>query len=73
MGCDHAIDLMPDPQQVDATLAAATIGGFRMFDGRTLLGMYQPPKYLRDALAKETRVFTLSDPAKFFGSGVAAR
>ncbi len=73
MGCERPIDLMPDPKKVDAALASGTTGGFRMFDGRTLLGLYQPPKYLRDALAKETRVFTLSDPAKFFGSGVAAR
>lgn len=72
IGCEAPIDTRPNPEAIDALLARKTTGCFRMFDGRTLLGLYQPPKYLRDAIAKETRIFTLKDPAKFFGSGVAS-
>ena len=45
-------------------------GVFKMFDGRTLLGLMQPGKHLRDAFAAETQIYTLKTPPKFFGKGV---
>jgi spermidine synthase len=56
---------------VDKLLKEKTTGDFRMFDGRTLLGLMQPPKHLREAIAAESRIFTLSDPPKFFGKGIS--
>jgi len=38
-----------------------------MFDGQTLLGLLQMPKYLRDRLVTETIVYTLANPPKVFG------
>jgi spermidine synthase len=55
--------------EVDALLASATDGRFRTFDGTSLVGLLHPPKYLRDAIAAETRIFTLAEPPKFFGKG----
>jgi len=65
------IDHQPDPAAIDALLASKTTGGFRMFDGITLLGMMCVPKHIREAIAAETRVWTLGDPPRFFGQGVA--
>ena len=67
MGTSRPIDRFPDPRETDRQLAANTVGGFKMFDGITLLGMLQVPKHLRDAIANETRVYTLAEPPKFFG------
>ena len=61
----------PDPAAVDALLASQTVGHFRMFDGTTFLGMMCSPKHIRDAIATETEVYTLAEPPKFFGKGVA--
>jgi spermidine synthase len=63
------IETRPDPEQIDRRLAAETTGGLRMFDGTSLLGLYQMPKHLRAAIAEETRIYTLSEPPKFFGKG----
>jgi spermidine synthase len=60
-----------DPAAVDALLARQTTGAFRMFDGIALVGMMNPPKHIRDAIAAETEVYTLAAPPKFFGQGVA--
>ncbi len=61
------------PERVDAVLAERTKGGFRMFDGKTMLGMMNLPLYIRKAIATETRIFTLAAPPKFFGRGVAGK
>ena len=65
------IDVMPDVETVDALLRERLDSDLRMFDGRTMLGMLQPPKHVRDAIASETTVFTLAEPPKFYGKGVA--
>ncbi len=65
----NPIDTRPDPDQIDRRLAAETIGGLRMLDGTTLLGLYQLPKHLRTAIAEETQIYTLAEPPKFFGKG----
>jgi spermidine synthase len=71
LGGDLPIEQFPDPDKIDALLKEKTTGSFRMFDGRTLLGLMNPPKHLRDAVAAETRVYSLADPPKFFGSGAS--
>lgn len=65
MAADEPLDTRPDPEVVDALLADATRGGLRLVDGRTLLGLLQTPKHIRDAIARETRVFTLEEPPVF--------
>ncbi|MDC0833525.1 spermidine synthase [Leptolyngbya valderiana BDU 20041] len=60
----------PDPESIDRILAENTTGGLRMFDGTTLLGMTNLPRHLRDAIARETEVYTKAHPPKFFGKGV---
>lgn len=58
---------LPDPASIDTLLAEKTTGGFRMLDGRALVGLLQTPLSVRDAIARETRVYTLADPPRFFG------
>jgi spermidine synthase len=65
----QAIDSRPDPDTVDKLLAEKTTGGFKMFDGITLLGMLQIPAHIRRAIAAETEVYTLAKPPKLFGTG----
>jgi spermidine synthase len=36
-----------------------------MLDGVTLLGMLQVPLHLREAIATETKIYTLEEPPKF--------
>ena len=68
LGSSKKIDTRPDPQAIDRKLEEAlTTGDLRMFDGQTLLGMFQIPKHLRRAIDEETRVYTLGDPPRFYG------
>lgn len=71
LGSSAAIDTTPDPAKVDHVLATRTTGGLRMFDGTTLLGMLQVPAHIRRAIAAQTQVYTLDQPPRFFGKGVA--
>ena len=64
-----AIDTQPQPESTDNLLSEQTWGGFRFIDGVTLLGIMQTPLYIRDCIAKETTVYTLDAPPKFFGVG----
>ncbi len=57
----------PDPEAVDRLLASETTGGLRAIDGLALLGMLQTPKYIRDAIAAETQIYTQAAPPTFFG------
>ena len=68
---DEAITTTPDPAAVDQTLAEKTTGSFYFLDGIALVGLLHPPKYLRDAIAAETQVYTMKEPPKFHGTGVA--
>lgn len=52
----------PDPATIDRLLAENTRGGFRMFDGATLLGLFHPPGHIRRAVSAATKIYTLSDP-----------
>lgn len=69
LGSERPIDTRPDPGRIDAALKENTTGGLRMFDGSTFLGLMQVPAHIRDAIAKETRVYTLEEPPRFFGKG----
>ena len=60
-----------DPDAIDRLLQANTKGDLQMFDGITLVGMMHLPANLRRAIANETQVYTLTEPPKFFGKGVA--
>ncbi len=72
LGSSQPIDPRPEPERIDAELRAKTTGGLRMLDGATLLGMLQLPVHLRRAIAEETRVYTLSEPPKFFGKSAVS-
>lgn len=71
IGSAEPIDTRPDPAAVDALLADRTTGSFRMFDGGALLAMMQTPKHIREAIAAETRIYTVGDPPRAFGRGPA--
>lgn len=64
------INTRPNPEEIDKILAEKTSGGLRMLDGIALLGLWQLPKNLREAIAAETQVYTLAEPPKFFGKGL---
>jgi spermidine synthase len=68
---EREIDHRIDPEEVDHLLAEMTTGGLRFLDGETLLGVMQTPAHIRRAISEETRVYTLDEPPRFFGSGVA--
>jgi spermidine synthase len=62
IGTDRSVQWNdPDPGAVDVLLARKIDGRLRMFDGRAFRGLMHPPKYLRDAVAAETEVFTLDN------------
>ena len=65
----EAIATQPDPATIDQLLGEKTIGGLRLLDGMSLLGILQTPAYIRRAIAAETQVYTLKEPPKFFGKG----
>ena len=52
----------PPPGPVDALLSRWVQGDLKIFDGRTMRALMNPPKYLRDAVAKESRLSRFSDP-----------
>lgn len=61
IGTDRSVNWEdPEPLHMDAFLEQKTTGGFRMFDGRAFRGLMHPPKYLRDAVATESDIFTMA-------------
>ncbi|MFQ5463155.1 MAG: fused MFS/spermidine synthase [Phycisphaerae bacterium] len=71
LASSKAIATAPNADETDATLATKTTGGLRMLDGIALIGLFHTPASLRRKIADETRIYTLADPPKFFGKGVA--
>ena len=69
IGSTEAIASQPDPATIDQLLQEKTTGGLRLLDGITLLGLFQTPTYIRQAIAAETQIYTLNEPPKFFGKG----
>ena len=39
-------------------------------DGETLLGLLQTQAHIRRAIEEETRIYTLEEPPRFFGTGI---
>jgi spermidine synthase len=70
LGSAQPIQTRPDPEEIDRLLAQQTRGGFRLVDGSTLLGLLQTPLYVRQAIAAEREIFTLSQPPQAFGRGI---
>jgi spermidine synthase len=68
---NNSIDSQPTPDATDKLLREKTTGGFRLIDGITYLGMLQTPLYIRRGIEENTEVYTLKEPPKFFGKGVA--
>lgn len=66
MGGNASIPHEFDTGRIDELLAEKTTGEFRWMDGRALVGLMNPPKYLRDAVAAETMVYTLEKPPEFY-------
>ena len=66
LASDQPRSLRPDPADIDRLLAEKVRGSLQMFDGESLLGMLQVPKYIRDRLAVEETVYTIAAPPKFF-------
>jgi spermidine synthase len=62
IGRQIPFDPDPEPAAVDTLLKTQTNGQFKMFDGRSMRSIMHPPKYLRDAIAAESRIYTLADP-----------
>ncbi len=72
LASDQPLDTRPEPEAIDRLLAAQTTGGLRLIDGITLLGLLQTPAYVRQAIADHPEIYTLKEPPKFFGKGIAA-
>lgn len=73
IGTEQPIEDRPDPERIDAILSEKTSGEFRMFDGTTMLGIFQLPLHIRRAIEQETEIYTLERPPRFFGqSGVSS-
>ncbi len=72
LASDQSLPARPEPEAVDRLLAETVKGELTMLDGTWLLGLLSTPKLVRRCIAEETRVYTLDDPAKFFGSGMGA-
>lgn len=76
LASDAPIVLPPDADAIDTLLTehlgAEGKAALRCLDGEGLLAVAHTPKHLRDAIAAETKVFTLDAPPAFFGKGVAS-
>jgi len=68
---ERPIETRPDPEAVDLLLGERVDGPLKLLDGVTLLGLLQCPKHIRRAIEAETQVYSLAEPPKFFGKGVA--
>ncbi|MBR9981711.1 MAG: methyltransferase domain-containing protein [Desulfatitalea sp.] len=59
-GADHSVGWTdPDPRTLDHQLTRVINGPLRFFDGRAMRALMHPPKYLRDAIAAETHIYSL--------------
>ena len=66
---DQDMNFSPPAPEVDRLLAEQTSGDFRFLDGEALHGLLHTPKYLREAIERETRVYSLEQPPEMFGRG----
>jgi spermidine synthase len=71
LGRNDPIQAQPDIKHTDDILAQNSVSDLKMFDGTTMLGLFQVPRHIRTAIEKETTVYTLASPPRFFGKGVS--
>jgi spermidine synthase len=64
LGAEQAV-AFPSAADIDAALAERVRGELRMIDGRALQGLFNPPRYLRQAAADDVPPFTLADGADY--------
>ena len=55
-------DTLPNPKQIDQSLADSVDGTLRMLDGVALHGLFMVSAHVREAVARETKVYTLAEP-----------
>ncbi len=67
LGSFQEIENRPDPNAIDELLKENLQGELKMFDGTTMLGIFQLPLHIRKAIEEETEIYTLAKPPKFFG------
>lgn len=73
IAADQPFTTQPEPAVTDQLLQTQTTGGFRLIDGTALLGLLQPPLYLRQAIAAETEVYSLAAPPQYAAERAATR
>ena len=56
------------PTEVDIRIAARSLTGLRLYDGLTHRSMFSLPKYVREALAGQTRIITDADPLYLYAN-----
>jgi len=63
--CTASFNLNPSllsPSQVDNIISERSLSGLKFYDGITHQSIFSLPKYLRDALAEQTRLIADSEP-----------
>ena len=69
--CSASMNLDPallSPAEVDNRILARSLTGLKYYDGLTHQGIFSLPKYLRDALSKQKRLITDSEPLCIYHS-----
>jgi spermidine synthase len=56
------------PKEVDERITERSLTGLRFYDGLTHQGMFSLPLYVRDAMAKQTRIIMDKDPLYLYKS-----
>ncbi len=59
---DRPLDKRPDPDAIDKRIRENSVENLRAFDGISWLGALQLPQYIRNAIARETKIYTLANP-----------
>jgi len=63
--CIASLNLNPSllpPAEIDERIVARSLAGLKFYDGLTHQGIFSLPKYLRDELAKQTRLIADDEP-----------
>jgi len=57
-----SLDSLPTPEQIDHSIEQSIDGPLRMLDGVALHGLFMVSAHVRQAVAGESRVYTLAEP-----------
>lgn len=66
LAANCGFEQMPNSDQVDQLLAEQVQGSLRLVDGMGLVGLLHPPRFVREAAAAESLIYTLADPPHSF-------